>query len=107
MTRIGQLRQRVVLSAPVETADEIGGVQRSFSAIATVFAALTVTGGVEEPVDERKGQRLRFRLVLRWRADVTAEWRASLGSRQFTILTAADPEGMRRFLSCDVEEITP
>jgi head-tail adaptor len=105
--RIGALRQRVILRAPVETVDDIGGLERSFQAIATVYAALDLISGAEEPVDERKGQRLRFRLTLRWRADLQAGWQAMLGARSFNLLTVADSDGRRRFLTCEAEEITP
>ncbi len=107
MTAIADLRQRVTLLAPVETPDPQGGVVRTFTAAATVFASLTLIEGAEEPVDERKGQRLRFRLVLRHRADVRADWRAALGDRTFDIRSAADADGKRRFLSCIIEETTP
>jgi head-tail adaptor len=104
---IAVLRQRVTLLVPAETSDDIGGVSRSFTTVATVYGALDLVGGVEEPVDERKGQRLRFRLLLRWRSDVQASWQAMIGARQFGVLSVADPDGRRRFLACDVEEITP
>jgi SPP1 family predicted phage head-tail adaptor len=104
---IGAMRQRVSLQSPVETPDDIGGVIRSFSTVATVFGALGATGGEELPTDERKGQRLAFRLTIRWRGDVKAEWRALVGARIFDVKTASDLDGRQRFLILSLEEVTP
>jgi head-tail adaptor len=104
---VAALRQRVALFSPVDTPDGMGGFTRGFLQAATVFGALELLRGVEEPVDERKGQSLRFRLIIRWRGDVAASWQAEIGQRRFNILAAADEDGRRRFLLCDVEEILP
>ncbi|WP_348529923.1 phage head completion protein, partial [Methylobacterium gnaphalii] len=44
---------------------------------------------------------------LRWRAGVSPEMRLAAGPRRFAIRSAADPDGGRRDLVCEVEEISP
>ncbi len=104
---IGALRQRVELLQPVETADEIGGVARSFAPVGTVFGALAFEEGGEILSDERKGQVNLYGLVLRWRADLRADWRAVIAGRSFDIRRVVDPDGRQRWLSCLIEETVP
>jgi head-tail adaptor len=107
MSRIGSLRQQVTLLQPVETPDGVGGLSRVFVPAETVNAALETLRGAEDSFDERKSQRLIFRLTMRWRGDIGGGWRVALGARSFEVLTAADPDGRGRFLICEIEEARP
>ncbi len=104
---IGRMRRRLVLEAPVEAPDGIGGTTRSFSAVAALWAQVEWLSGLEQWRDGRPEQLARYRVTLRWRGDIDAGRRLRDGERIFDIRTAADPDGSRRRLVCMVEEVKP
>ena len=104
---IGQQRLRVVLQEPVETADDIGGVARSFAPRITLWARLEPVSGTERADAQQAGTHVSHRLSVRWRGDVTGAMRFVIGTRVFDIRGQYDPDGMRRTLVCLVEEARP
>lgn len=101
---IGAMRHRLVLEAPVETADLAGGVSRSWAAMATLWAAI-------EPEEEVAGLNgdaptgfARHRVTIRWRPGITAGHRLTRGARIFAIRSAVDPDERRSRLVLRVEE---
>lgn len=104
---IAARRRRVVLEAPVETADSIGGVIRTFAPVATLWARLEPIGAGERTEGQQADAKVTHRLTLRWRGDVAASMRFSAGSTRFVITGSYDPDGRRRDLVCLVEEVQP
>lgn len=102
---LGALRLRAVLLSPVESADEIGGVSRSFSPLASLWCGLEPVLGDEPFEAGRLTETVRHRISMRWRPDVTARMRLSIGSRLFEIESSADPDGRRRRLIVLAREI--
>ena len=45
--RISDFDRRLVLEAPVNTQDDIGGIERSWVFVDVIWARMTVLGGVE------------------------------------------------------------
>lgn len=105
--RIGALRRRLTLEAPVETPDGLGGATRSFTPVAAFWASLEWLGGAEHWRQGRQEQIGSYRVTLRWRSDLDAGKRLRDGARIFEIKAAADPDGSRRRLVCLAEEMTP
>ena len=103
--RIGEMRLRMSLQAPVDTPDDIGAMTRSYVTICDLWAKLTPVSGESRFVEDRQEQALEWIAQIRWRADVTSQMRLVLGARTLRIEAAFDPDGRRRFLSCRCEEI--
>jgi SPP1 family predicted phage head-tail adaptor len=105
MSNPGQLRSRITLEAPVESADGAGGVTRSFSAVATLWAEVTPVSAARAIEAERAGARVTHRIGIRFSSDITTKHRFRDGARVFRIVSLRDREGRGRFLVIEAEEI--
>lgn len=104
MTPVGELRHRLILEAPSETPDGAGGVVRTWTMLATVWAAIEPVRAEEQVVADRRLGVLTHRIIVRKRGDLTLNHRFRLGSRVFAIRAVRDAEERERFLECLVEE---
>lgn len=104
--RVGDLTQRLLLERPVDAPDDVGGATRSWVAVDTIWAALRAETGGERFEAEREESAIRWRVLMRWRPDVTAAMRLRLGERTFAIHSACDVDARRRFMTLRCEEIT-
>ena len=102
--RLGEMRERVTLQAPVRTPDGAGGADIAWDAGATVWAKVEARGGDERAAGERLAARARLRVTIRYRAGVTAEMRLLWNGRALGITGLRDPDGRKRFLVLDCEE---
>lgn len=103
MTASGDLNRRLVLEAPVETDDEQGGVTRTYEAVATLWAQVVPLAPRADVVADSLGAALRYRVVVRYRDDVTTRHRFVDGARVYRVIAAA-PSADRRFLEIVAEE---
>lgn len=103
----GLLNKRVTIEAPVETPDGAGGLARSFSAVATVWARFEPSGGTEVIEATCEAQRLGYRVTIRRRAGLTAGHRLNRGGRLFDVHAVEDHEEWPHLLVLSVREITP
>ncbi len=103
----GALRTRLVLEAPQDVADDIGGVARSFVPITSVWGAIEPLSAARVWQAQQVEQEISHRITLMYRADVTADMRLRLGSRVFEIRAAYDLDETRRFSSLDCWEVRP
>lgn len=103
----GRLRRRLTLEAPIDVADEIGGVTRGWSAISTVWAEIESPRGATRLAADRLEQAIAVRVTLRWREGVTIGMRLRFGARIFDIRSVRDPDESRRALVLDCEETGP
>ncbi len=103
----GSMRHRLTLEAPTETDDGAGGVNRGFTPVGTLWAAMTSLTGRESLQQDVLARRITHRIVLRYRPDITAAYRLRLGLRSFEIIALRDPDERRTFLECLCEEIAP
>ena len=107
MSPIGQLRHRLTLEAPDETADGAGGVARLWSSLGEVWAAIEPMAAGGTVVADRPLGRLTHRILLRHRDGLTLNHRLRLGYRIFAIRALRDPDERGRFTECLVEEERP
>ena len=98
--RIGVMRWRVTLQAPVETDDGAGGVVVSWVDVASVWAEVRPRRGGEGLWADAPAGRLTSEIVMRWRDDVWPGMRLVAGERTFDIRAAYDPDGRRRRVVC-------
>jgi SPP1 family predicted phage head-tail adaptor len=101
----GRLKTRLLIQAPVESDDGQGGVLRSFTTLATVWAAVTplaaraASGSVEADAD---GATVKVRIILRSNFSLTLQHRLVDGARIYRISAIRDRED-RRFIEIDAE----
>ena len=104
MTDPGILKQRLVLEAPVETADDAGGVLRSYAPAAFLWAAV-------DPIDARAdtrggdaGATIRSRITVRAGPEITTRHRLRQGSRLWRIVSVREADRSGRLLAIEAEE---
>jgi SPP1 family predicted phage head-tail adaptor len=107
MSNPGLLRHRLVLEAPVESADGAGGLVRSYSTAATLWAEVTPVSAARALEAERLGARITHRIAIRFSGDITTRHRFRDGERIFRIVSLRDRDGRKRFLTIEAEEIVP
>lgn len=104
---LGHMRRRVTLEGPVEVADDIGGVTRSFATLALLWADIRPAGEATRFVAVQSQETITHRVRLRWRDGVTAAMRLRLGTRLLLIRDVTDENETRRYLVCHCQEIKP
>jgi SPP1 family predicted phage head-tail adaptor len=104
MSDPGKLNRRLMLEAPVESADGAGGVSRSFAAIATLWVSVMPASAARQIEAERLGAKVTHRLHLRFSNDITTRHRFRDGARIYRIVSIRDRDGRKRFLEIEAEE---
>jgi SPP1 family predicted phage head-tail adaptor len=102
--RIGKLRHRLTLEAPVRSADGGGGASIAWDEVAQIWGAVEASGGGEAVDADRVSGARQLIVTLRYRDDVAPAMRFRLGGRLFPIRAALDADGRKRFLRCLCEE---
>jgi SPP1 family predicted phage head-tail adaptor len=105
MSNPGLLHRRLALEAPAESPDGAGGVARSYSAAATLWAEVIPVSAARALEAERLGARITHRIHVRFSDDITTKHRFRDGDRIFRIVSLSDRDGRRRFLRIEAEEI--
>ena len=103
MTAAGYLNRRLVLEAPVESEDGAGGVTRRYDVVTTLWAQVVPLSASFEFTAANLGGKIRHRIIVRSRADITTRHRFQDGARTYRIL-AAHQSADRRFLEIEAEE---
>jgi SPP1 family predicted phage head-tail adaptor len=91
---IGNLDQRASLQAKVLTPDGGGGYAESWQTFATAWVSVLPIGASDTFGPDVLESRVRHRLTLRRRTDVTAGQRVLVGARSFKVHALLD-EGAR------------
>ena len=104
MTGIGRLRERVVLEAPVETADGVGGVMRTYVAQATLWAEIVAVGAKADLVADAAGASVTHRITIRGGVAVTTRHRFRLGAQIFEAVSIRDADPQARFILIETRE---
>jgi SPP1 family predicted phage head-tail adaptor len=100
----GQLTARLDLESPVDISDGQGGVTRSYTVAATLWARIEpVTADLIE-IGEVERQNVTHRIWLRHADAIVSGMRFRKGARLFWIRTVHDPDDRRRYLVCRVTE---
>ena len=102
MTAPGSLNRRLVLEAPVEAADDQGGVVRSYAAVATLWAEIAPLRAHPGVVADALGADVSHRIVLRGNFSVTTRHRLRDGGVIYRIV-AFRARDAGRFIEIDAE----
>ncbi|HZT26085.1 MAG TPA: phage head closure protein [Pseudolabrys sp.] len=103
MTAPGELNRRLLLQAPVETDDGAGGVTRSYATVTALWAQVAPLPPRPDNTAQSLGASLRYRIVIRFRDDVTTRHRFRDGAHIYRTI-AARASADRRFLEIEAEE---
>jgi SPP1 family predicted phage head-tail adaptor len=104
---IGARGRRFTLEVPQESPDGFGGVIRIFQPGAQLWGSIELLSARERFRAGREEAAATHRLVLAFRAGITAAMQVTLGPRRFRITHVGDPDGRGRALVCLVEEVGP
>ena len=103
MTAPGDLNRRLLLEAPVETDDGVGGVTRLYDVVTMLWAQVLPLSAAATITADNPGGSVRYRIVIRARADITTRHRFQDGAHIYRIL-ALRQSADRRFLEIEAEE---
>ena len=103
MTPPGDLNRRLVLAAPVESADGAGGVARSYAPVMTLWGKVEPVSARGAIVSDAPGATITHRITVRRRSAVTTRDRFVEGATVYRIVTIRD-DATRRFLVIGAEE---
>jgi SPP1 family predicted phage head-tail adaptor len=98
----GQLKTRLVVQQPVEVADGQGGVLRTWTTFATVWAQVVPVGASASVEADAAGATQRYRIILRSQLSLTTQHRFVEGARIYRI-TGLRERDDRRFVEIDAE----
>ncbi|MEH3118297.1 MAG: head-tail adaptor protein [Methylorubrum populi] len=102
---LGARRRRLVLELPVDVSDGFGGRLRRYVAGPVLWGSLEALGSTVAGRGGRTDRPGLYRVALRYRPGVTPDMRLADGTRRFVIRAADDPDGRRRDLVCEIEEV--
>ena len=105
-TTPGELNRRLTLQAPVETADGAGGVTRTYTDAATLWAKVEPISGRYDIIAAGAGATIMHRIVIRSGPDVTTQHRFVEGARTYQVVAVRDEDASRRFRVIHAEERT-
>lgn len=98
----GELNRRLVLEAPVESADGAGGVARGYTPAMTLWASVEPVSARGAVVADAPGATVTHRIVIRRRPAITTRHRFVEGATVYRIVTLRE-DGTRRFLVIGAE----
>ena len=104
--RIGDLDRRLVLEAPLDAPDDIGGIVRTWQFVDVVWARVVALMAAQRFEGEREESAITHAITIRWRPDVTGAMRLRDGVRIYVIHAAVDGDDRRRTLNCRCSEIS-
>lgn len=101
----GALRHRLTLETASEAPDGGGGLARTWTPLATLWAAIEPETPGPDVVAERAVGAVRHRVTLRTHPGVAPRRRFRTGARLLLIDAAVDPDGRGRWLVCRCREV--
>ncbi|WP_170782621.1 phage head closure protein [Ruegeria lacuscaerulensis] len=104
-----RLNRKLVLEAPVRSADGAGGYTETWAALGTVWAEVTARSGSERSVAGVPISRVGYRIVVRGAPQGSSmrpspDQRFSEGSRRFVIRAVAERDPRGQYLTCFADE---
>lgn len=100
----GTLRTRLALEAPAETPDGAGGVTRTYTPVADLWAAVTPVDARFDESAASAGATVTHRIVVRAPLALDLRHRFRLGARIFRIRSVRELDATGRLLAIDAEE---
>ncbi|WP_170572315.1 phage head closure protein [Ruegeria atlantica] len=104
-----RLTRKLVLEAPVRSADGAGGYTETWAALGTLWAEVTARSGAEREVGEASVSRVGYRIVVRGAPEGSSmrpspDQRFTEGARRFVIRAVAERDPRGQYLICFADE---
>jgi len=93
-----ELNKRITIEAPTKVPGGGGGFTNTFTAIATVWAAVWPTSANEITAANATTMVVSHRIRIRWRSVMRSSWRIKFESRYFSIVGITSPNEAREWL---------
>jgi len=94
----GRLNRRVTLQRQDTARDEVGQAKPVWTDVATVWAAVLPLRGREYFESAKVNSEITVRIIIRYRADVKASWRAVSDGNGYDIVEIINPAYGKREL---------
>ncbi len=104
---LGTLRDRVELLSNVQTVDGTGGLNDNFVSLGFAWAKVRSLAGVLASAQDGRNSRISHSVVLRFRTDLEPGDALVYRGQRLEILSAADLNGRRAYLSCQCSQLEP
>ena len=98
----GQLKTRLAVQQPLKVADGQGGVSRTWTTFATMWAQVVPVGSSASVEADAAGATQRYRITLRSQLSLTTRHRLVEGARVYRIIGIRERDD-RRFVEIDAE----
>jgi SPP1 family predicted phage head-tail adaptor len=101
----GRMIHRLGLEAPIIVPDTSGGAEVSYALIADVWGEVRPVTGDEGQNQDRLSAELSHVVSIRYRADVSPDYRFAFGTKKLHIRAVILRDGRHRYLDCRCQEI--
>lgn len=108
MALIGQMRHRLVVENPANTADGDGGYSEAYTAASPSPVWASIEPATPSVVEQQVGNRIEAPIThivtMRWHLGVTTRTRLTFGSRRFFVRGLQKINEVGEWLVCSCEE---
>lgn len=101
----GQLKDYITLQYPAKARDDRGGITETWATVASIWASVEPLAGREYFAAGREISECSTKVRIRYRENVRAAWRATLGNKTWEILSVIDPGNEHKELILMCKEI--
>ncbi|NOD34216.1 MULTISPECIES: phage head closure protein [unclassified Ruegeria] len=103
------LNRRLMLEAPIRSADGSGGYIQTWAALGTLWAEVTARSGTERQIAGVSVSRVGYRIVVRGAPEGSSmrpapDQRFREGNRRFVIRAVAERDPRGQYLTCFADE---
>jgi SPP1 family predicted phage head-tail adaptor len=107
MEAAGALRDRITIRRRVESRDATGGLDRTWTTLAEIWAQVISINGREEMIGNVLQGISTFQVTIRYRNDLKASDQILWNGRELNVLAAEDREGRRRWTVIHASTLAP
>ena len=103
--KIGDLKHRITLQAPIKAPDGMGGFDNTWSDRDTISAAIWPVSAKEQVASMGAVMTMSHRIRIRYRSDVKANWRFKYKNSYFNIVSIVNPNMANKQLDIMVKAV--
>ena len=94
--RIGDLRHRMDWQSPRRVSDGAGGWTTTYETLVRTWVAIWPIRANELVASGQRSLEVTHKIRMRYRPEITTDWRGKFGSRYFSIVSAINPNEANR-----------
>lgn len=104
--RAGALRHRVLIETPTEAQGTIGGPDITWSTFDTIWASVEPLRGQEYLTGQQLSNKIKAKIVTRYRADITTKMRATWSGHVYDIVDIINVKGQNKTTELMCQEVS-